>query len=330
MVDCRSRGLTMTRRVVVSGAGLLLMGANAWASSDFEDFIEQMRLAARASGISEETIASVLTMTQPNQHVLTLNDHQPEFSLTWTEYKAMVLPLSRLRQAASVSVERAALLSRVKEDLSVDPNVIIGIWGLESDFGRKQGDYAVFESLATLAFGSHRHRFFRNELLSALTITDRRGVAAEAMRGSWAGAMGQPQFMPSAYLRFARAMNGGTDADIWRNDADVASSIGNYLRRSGWRLGEPWGQRVHFPTTLAAGSFNGNAKRSLAEWQSIGIRRVDDRPFSRGDIMGRLLIPDDDTTNAFLVYENFEVIRRYNPSDFYALAVGLLGDQATS
>ena len=323
-------GLTskLTRRFALAGASSLFLGANAWASADFQQFLDEVRREARAAGISEAAIASALAITQPNPHVLALNDHQPEFSLTWTEYEGRVLPSSRLDEATRFSAQRAALLTRVRDEFSVDPGVIVGIWGLESDFGRKQGTYDVFGSLATLAFGSRRHRFFRDELLSALKITDHRGIATELMRGSWAGAMGQPQFMPSAYLRFARSLDGGDRADIWNSQEDVASSIGNYLKQSGWRLGEPWGQRVLFPASLAA-SVGGGGERSLGEWQSVGIRRIDDRPFSRQDVVGRLLMPDGETANAFLVYRNFDVIRRYNPSDFYALAVGLLGDRAS-
>ena len=316
----------LSRRGLLAAALTSLAVPRALAEGSFESFLDTIRAEAAGAGISRGVIAASLNIAEPNARVLSLNNRQPEFTLTWAQYEARVLPESRLRQAVSVYSARTDLFDRVRRQFLVDPGVIIGIWGLESDFGRKQGDFNVFDSLATLAFASRRHGFFRGELLNALTISDRRGVAPGDMLGSWAGAMGQPQFMPSAYLRFACELDGNLGADIWKNEADVMSSVANYLKKSGWRLGEPWGQRVLLPEGLVSGTVD-LGRRSLAKWEASGVRRVDGRRFSRGDVIGRLVLPSGRSGDAFLVYANFDAIRRYNPSDFYALAVGLLGDQ---
>ena len=186
----------------------------------------------------------------------------------------------------------------------------------------------MIEALATLAWEGRRAGFFRSQLIAALKILDHGDVAASRMLGSYAGAMGQPQFMPDSYLRYAVDFDGTGRRDIWDNTADVLGSIANYLQSSGWRDGEPWGQPISVPANFSAETGR-DARRSLGDWQAIGVRREDGTGFSRTNPMGAVLLPDGPGGGAFMVYANFAAIRRYNPSDFYALAVGLLGDRVT-
>ena len=316
------------RALMASAAASAAMLGGARAAGGYAAFLQSVRRQARAEGIGDATLGAALDLLVPNAHVLALDRHQPEFTLTWAQYRARVLPAARLARARENLTAQAALFEQVRARFGVDPGVIIGIWGLESNFGSKSGSYGVFDSLATLAYDARRAAFFRGELLAALRIADARGVAPGEMLGSYAGAMGQPQFMPSAYLHYARAFDGSARADIWNSEPDVFASIANYLSRCGWRLGEPWVQQVEVTRPVDAALLGRDGRRTLGSWEELGVRRADGTRFSRSDVEGALLQPDGPGTEAFLVYGNFSVIRRYNPSDFYALGVGLLGNAA--
>jgi membrane-bound lytic murein transglycosylase B len=258
--------------------------------------------------------------------VLEHYNHQPEFTMTWAQYRALLITDQRIANGRSAFQQNRALFGRVQERFGVGPGVITGIWGLESSFGAGMGDFHVVEALATLAWEGRRASFFRGELLAALRILDNGDVSPAHMLGSYAGAMGQPQFMPSSYLRYAVDFEGRGKRDIWTSKPDVLGSIANYLARSGWRGGEAWGQ----PVTLS-GSFDRTATgrdnhRPVGEWARLGVRAADGRSPAPPDTQAAVLLPDGPGGDAFLVYANFTAIRRYNPSDYYALVVGLLGD----
>ncbi len=318
------------RRFLACAAALTCQSGGAEAApAAYARFLDGVRRDALASGISAATLQVALALGQPNPRVVELDRHQPEFTLTWAQYRARVLPPSRLERGRQAHAAQAALFDAVMRRYRVDPGVIIGIWGLESDFGGKPGKFGVIDALATLAFDGRRARFFRTELINALRIADRRAVPVDAMLGSYAGAMGQPQFMPSAYLAYARSFSGGDRADIWTSEPDVFASIANYLARAGWRLGEPSSQPVRLLSPIDPGATGRGRPRTLGQGQAAGVRRIDGAMFSRPDVSGSLLLPDGAGGEAFLVYANFDAIRRYNPSDFYALAVGVL-DAASS
>ena len=219
----------------------------------------------------------------------------------------------------------------MQDRFGVDPGVITGIWGLESSFGAGMGDFHVVEALATLAWEGRRASFFRGELIAALRILDHGDVTPARMLGSYAGAMGQPQFMPSSYLRYAVDFEGHGRRDIWTSKPDVLGSIAQLpgaVRLAQRRAVGPAGGRwpANFERT-AAGRDN---RRPVGEWARLGVRPADGRPLARADAPAAVLLPDGAGGEAFLVYANFTAIRRYNPSDFYALAVGLLGRYAWS
>lgn len=318
----------VTRRVVLAGAASAL-AVQARAATDFDAFLAGLRGEAARAGVSRAVFDAAFAGVRPNPRVLELDRHQPEFTLTWSQYRARVIPPARLARAAAARAAEARLLDAVGRRYGVDPGVIVGIWGLESSFGEKTGNYRVVEALATLAYDGRRAGYFRGELLNALRILQAGDVRPGGMTGSWAGAMGQPQFMPSSYLRYAVDWSGTGRRDIWTDRADVFASVANYLARSGWRAGQPWGQAVRVPPGLDPGGTARSAPRTLAVWEAAGVRRIDGRRFSRGDVEGALLLPDGLGGEAYLVYSNFNAIRRYNPSDFYALAVGLLGQAAS-
>ncbi|GBQ69135.1 lytic murein transglycosylase B [Ameyamaea chiangmaiensis NBRC 103196] len=289
-------------------------------------FLDGVRAEAVGLGLNAGIVSRALSLTTvPNPDVLKRDRHQPEFTLTWAQYRARVLGPTRISGGKAAFAQRQAMLDQIGTRYGVDSRIIVGIWGLESGYGAHMGTFRIVDALATLGFDGRRSAFFRSELLNALRILDHGDIAPEAMMGSYAGAMGQPQFMPSAYLKYAADGDGDGRRDIWRSEPDVFASVANYLSRCGWSASEPWGQPVRVPDTVAQATLGRTQVRPLSAWMAQGVTRADGRPFSRPDVSGAVLRPDGPGGESFMVYRNFNVIRRYNPSDFYALAVGLLG-----
>ncbi|MGI4944905.1 MAG: lytic murein transglycosylase [Janthinobacterium lividum] len=303
--------------------------AQAAEDGSFAGFLSGFRPDARHAGISDATLDAAFAGIHPNQKVIDADRKQAEFTLTWARYRSFTMSAKRIERGQAAVAAARGLLQRVSERYRVDPGVIAGIWGLESNFGTDLGSYNVIEALATLAWEGRRSSFFRTQLISALKILENGDVTPSHMLGSYAGAMGQPQFMPDSYLRYAVDFDGTGRRDIWSSQGDVLGSIANFLAGSGWRYGEPWGQPVQVPANIDTSLFGREQRRSLGEWQRLGVRRDDGSGFTRSDPQGAIIQPDGGGTDAFMVYANFAAIRRYNPSDFYALAVGLLGDQVT-
>ena len=301
-------------------------GPLALAAASFPGFLTSLRREARRAGISERILDSALSGLQPNEKVVELDRKQPEFTMTWDRYRSTRLSEQRIANGREAYRQARGWVTAATARTGVDPGVIIGIWGLESNYGGYTGGFGVVEALATLAWEGRRASFFRPELISALRILEHGDITPKRMTGSYAGAMGQPQFMPSSYLRYAIDLDGDGRRDIWDSRADVLGSIANYLARSGWRPGEPWGQPVRLPPGFDASLAGRENRRSLGEWMRLGVVRSDGRGFSYSDVPAALVLPGGAGGEAFLTYTNFTVIRRYNPSDFYALSVGLLGD----
>jgi membrane-bound lytic murein transglycosylase B len=326
-----------TTFLLTAGAGIGLGAARGLArpvsgrpdrSLDYRQFLDGVRAEAERQGIAPAILAEALDLSVPNAKVLQLDGHQPEFTLTWAQYRDRVISGKRLSDAAAQYQANLSVLTSLWRRYQVDPRAVIGIWGLESNFGTRIGSFNVVDSLATLAYDGRRASFFRAELMNALKILGHGTIAPRSMLGSYAGAMGQPQFMPSSYLRYAVAYQGDGQANIWTDRADAFASVANYLGKCGWVAGEPWGQRVTLTRPIDPSRVGRQVVRSLADWERDGVRREDGSRFSVGTPRGALLLPDGAGGDAFMVYANFNVIRRYNPSDFYALAVGLIGNAA--
>ena len=301
-------------------------GLSSRATYSYQSFLDEVRVRARLLGLSSSTINNALSLTEPNTRVLALDRHQAEFMLTWSQYRQRTLSERKIQGGQLAYRQNLSLLESIARQDGTDPGTICGIWGLESSYGHQSGLFNVVDALATLAFDGRRARFFTSELLDALQILEAGDVSSGSMLGSYAGAMGQPQFMPSSYLRYAVDYNGDGRRDIWTTNADVLASISNYLKLNGWIAGEPWGQPVSLPSSLDASMIGTAVRRSLDTWMRMGVRRADGRMFSRTDVVGSVLSPSGLAGEAFIVYNNFDVIKRYNPSDYYSLAVGLLGN----
>ena len=293
--------------------------------TSYASFLDQVRAEARTRGVDRTILDAALILDRPNARVLELDRHQPEFTLTWNQYRERVITDHKIEMSRAAYRSKSSLLNDIRQRYPVDPRIVVGIWGLESNYGGRSGSFGTVDSLATLAFDGRRAAFFRAELMDALNILQHRDIAPGRMLGSYAGAMGQPQFMPSSYVRYAVDFDGDGRRDIWSTEADVLASIANYLSRNGWVAGAPWGQPVYVPRSFDAARAGRHGGQSLREWMRLGVRRTDGSSFSHDDVSGALLLPGGAGGDAFMVYENFNVIRRYNPSDFYSLAVGLLG-----
>lgn len=322
-----------TRRFLLSCtaavAAFPLDAAIAGDAGSFSDFLRSFKAEARRAGISQTTLDRAFAGVQLNQKVLDRDKHQPESTLTWAKYKDLVIGPKRITDGRAAVAANWSLFQRVEQRFGVPPGPVAGIWGLESNFGSLTGSFRVIEALATLAWDGRRASFFRGELIAALKILEHGDITPEAMTGSYAGAMGQPQFMPSSYLRYAVDFEGHGRRDIWHSKADVLGSIANYLAESGWRPGLGWGQQVQTPPGVDTRGGR-DAKRPLRVWSQVGVRPVSGRWAGMADTPAGLVAPDGPTGETFLVFDNFNAIRRYNPSDYYALAVGLIGDQVTS
>jgi membrane-bound lytic murein transglycosylase B len=308
----------------------------------FSEWLKELRAEALTRGLREETVDEALAaVEEPLPVVLQRDRAQAETVLPLETYIARQTRASVVRSARQMAGRHAELLKRVDERYEVPPHVVIAIWGIESNFGRFLGVRPTVAALATLAWDPRRSTLFRHELLSALEILDRGYIGLADMRGSWAGAMGQPQFMPSSYLKYAEDFDGDSRRDIWKSSADIFASIANYLKGYGWVDGERWGREVKLSAEAARAVRADVARRDggcrarremtvalpLAEWQRLGVRQADGSDLPKADIEASLV---SGTSRHFLVYRNYDVLLDYNCAHAYALSVGLLSDRVAN
>ena len=254
----------LTRRSAFASVVPALIGIPARAEGSFQNFVAGVYAEATAAGIRRDVLDAAFAGVTPNQAVIDKDRKQAEFHMTWTRYRALVISDKRIANGRAAVAQNRALFASVEGHFRVAASVIAGIWGLESSFGVDTGNYKVIEALATLAWEGRRASFFRAELMASLKILNNGDITAARMTGSYAGAMGQPQFMPTSYLRLAVDFDGDGRRDIWGSKADVLGSIGNYLNRSDWRPGETWGQPVKVP----AWKSSAQAATSKDHWES--------------------------------------------------------------
>jgi membrane-bound lytic murein transglycosylase B len=296
-----------------------------------------VREEALARGISAPTVAAALRDIAPVAQILNRDRTQAEFKESLTEYLGRRVGTPTIRLGRQMASTHAPLLSKIEATYKVPPHVMIAVWGLESNFGRFSGVRPLMPTLATLAYDNRRSAMFRSQLFDALTILDAGHIELPRLKGSWAGAMGQPQFMPSSYLKFAVDFDADGRRDIWTSSADVFGSIGNYLAINGWVPGQTWGRPVRLPaqtkaleaaaplrTTGCRAAKDLTETRPLAEWHALGVRTADGDALPQADVAASLLRTD---AGPFLVYRNYEVFLSYNCAHAYAMAVARLSDR---
>jgi membrane-bound lytic murein transglycosylase B len=288
----------------------------------FQRFLDGVWPDAQAAGITRATFDIAFAGVAIDRRVIALIHKQPEYGKPIKAYVDDIASPVRVEAGRGEAAEWAKTLAAVEQKFAVDPAVILGIWGIETSFGNEKDKWDVIRSLATLAYASDRGAYFRTELISALKMLQQGDMARDKMLGSWSGAMGQPQFMPSGYLQFAVNFSGNGRPDIWTTVPDVLASIANYLHLDGWNPNLPWGFEVAVPV----GFDYRRSRGSFPDWGKLGVTRADGAAMpSAGDAI--MYFPTGASGPAFLVTSNFNVIKLYNNSDVYALAVAYLGDR---
>jgi membrane-bound lytic murein transglycosylase B len=314
------------RVVIVLTALLALAPQGRAAEVDFGTWLAGVRQEAIAQGLNPQSVSQALAGAHPIDRVLELDRHQPETTLTFEQYIALVVSQPRLEQGRQNLAQYRALLDQVSRRYAVQPRFIVALWGIESNYGKGSGDYPEISALATLAYDGRRSAYFRKELMAAIKIVDQGWIRPEDMVGSWAGAMGQCQFMPSSYLRFAVSFNEDGRRDIWHRHEDIFASIANYLAQSGWHGDETWGRRVLVPTGFDANLAGLDKRKPLADWQRLGVRALDGRDLVTRERQASLILPDGPGGAALLAFDNFRATLKWNNSSYFAAAVGYLAD----
>lgn len=309
-------------------AGLLILmpfAARA-QTKPFESWASEFKTQAVGEGISSALVDKAFRNLAPHQRVIELDRKQPEGTMTFVEYRQKIVNQTRINKGREMYAQHRALLEQVGAKYGIAPQYIVALWGIETNYGSNTGGFDVVRALATLAWEGRRSSFFTKELVTALKIIDAGHIALEDMSGSWAGAMGQNQFMPSSFMNFAQDYNDDGRKDIWGSLPDVFASTANYLVRSGWNDGERWGRQVILPEGFDPALVDQDVEKSLAEWQRLGVRTVGNEALPQAGFKGAIVAPDGVTGPAYLVYNNFETIKRWNRSDYFAISVGLLAD----
>jgi membrane-bound lytic murein transglycosylase B len=298
-------------------------------AEDFSSWLNKLRQEALTKGISEATLQEALDKLEPIPRIIELDRKQPEFTQTFWRYLDARVNENRIERGRTLLKTHKELLDTIEMQYGVQPRFLVAFWGLETNFGDYLGSFPVIGSLATLAYDPRRSDFFRSELLAALSIIDNGHISTANMLGSWAGAMGQPQFMPSTFIRFAVDADGDGRRDIWHSLPDVFASAANFLSESGWQGDKTWGREVKIPSDFDLDLTGLKVKKTLAAWQVLGVRKINGRNLPEVNIKGSIILPAGHEGPAFLVYNNFHTILRWNRSDFYAIAVGHLADRIT-
>lgn len=312
---------------------LLLAGAataqNTGQSDDaqFQTWLEGLRTDALANGISQATLDRSLVDVAPIPRIIELDRHQPESTVTFETYQARIVNATRIRIGRERLAEHRALLDEIGKKFGVQPRFIVALWGIETNFGQFTGGFPVVNALATLAYDGRRSKYFRGELLKALQILEEGHIEPAEMKGSWAGAMGQAQFMPSSFLNFAHDYNGDGAKDIWNTQEDVFASAANYLKGVGWRDDITWGRKVTLPADFDSTLVSLDVVKPIGDWQALGVRRLDGSDLPGRDIDASILRPGGDDGQAFIIYDNYRAILRWNRSHYFAMAVGQLSDR---
>lgn len=291
----------------------------------FADWRQAMRSEAIATGIDAALFDRVFAGVTPDPAVLKADSSQPEFTRPVWEYLDGAVSSSRIGRGRVLLAQHNTMLQRIEQQYGVEAQILVAIWGLESNFGNNIGSHSVIRSLATLAYDGRRQGFWRAQLLAALQILQNGDVPSDRMIGSWAGAMGQTQFMPTTYNQHAVDFDGDGKRDLWNSSADALASAAHYLQASGWQRGQPWGFEVRLPSDFDYALADPDQRRSLTEWAELGVRPLAPTG-AAASARASLQLPAGHQGPAFLLLDNFRSILKYNNSTSYALAIGLLAD----
>ena len=322
--------INLLRAGTTMAALLLALPANA-AIADFGSCGASLKTAAVAQGISGEKVDQVFSSITPDLSVLPLLDAQPEFTTPIWDYLASLVDSRRIADGRALLTQHRALLDQVSAQYGVDPATIVAVWGVESDYGRVFGKRPLLQSLATLSCNGRRQPFFKGELLALLKLIDKGDLNPDGLTGSWAGAFGHTQFMPSTYARIAVDGDGDGRRDLVASIPDALASTANYLKQSGWRSGQPWGVEVRIPANFNAALAGRTKRKPVADWRALGVTLADGKPLQvsaiADDSNAAVLLPAGTKGPALLVFRNYDAIYSYNAAESYALAIATLADR---
>ncbi|WP_440875357.1 lytic murein transglycosylase [Thalassotalea sp. PLHSN55] len=325
-------------------SGCLLVSAQVLAkdkAQSFDQYIAEIKTEAQAKGFDESLIEQAFAKVEFHQRAVVADKNQPEKVETLDTYLPKRVPDWKINRARELYKKHSDLLTQVGEKYGVQPRFIVALWGLETNFGKYMGNYNVISALSTLAYEGRREAFFKKQLWAALEILEQGHISVDDMKGSWAGAMGQNQFMPTSFISYAVDGDGDGKKDIWGNQADVFSSMANYLKQEGWSDELTWGRQVKLPEgfdlSLAIPKNTGSRKnwlaawsrteKTLAQWQALGVRRVDGTDLPNVDITAALVFPDDENGRVYLAYDNYKSLMHWNLSYYFVSSVGHLSDR---
>ena len=298
-------------------------------TEEFSIWLDNFKIRAEKSSISRATIDETLSRVELIPRIIELDRNQPEFTLTLSQYLRNVVSKKRIKKGISKIRENWELLNTISNEYNVQPRFIVALWGIETDFGRVTGGFPVIDALVTLSYDGRRSKYFSKELINALKIIDQGHISYSQMIGSWAGAMGQTQFMPSSFLSYAQDYNKDGRKDIWGTKEDALASAANYLSKLKWNNNETWGREVIVNDNfiLSEDELTLQNKKKISDWQSLGVRRMDGSDLPKKNIEGYLIkIKDTNKERYFLVYQNFKRILKWNTSNYFAISVGILSD----
>src|SRR5712671_5725151 len=310
-----------------SGHPLMTAEAILAAAANFNICLEGLWPDAARRGVSRETFEVYTRNLTPDLRIMDLMDAQPEFTKAVWDYLDVLVNESRIKRGLEILAQYRPVFDAMEKAYGVDRNIVTAIWGVESNFGTLGGDRPVVRSTATLACVGRRQDYFRNEFLAALEILDRGDVSPERLKGSWAGAFGPTQFMPTSFKRFAVDFDGDGRRDVVDSAADLIGSTANNLKTDGWMAGQTWGYEVVLPASVDYLLADSAKAMTAREWERQGVFRVGGKPYPRPTDRAYLLIPAGAGGPAFLMLNNFRVLMKYNPAEAYALAIGHLADR---
>ena len=323
--------LTKSKLAIVS-ATFVFASSNAIAqsASSFSSCLQSLQAEANRAGVSTAIYSKLTSNLDPDLSILEKLNYQPEFRQPIWDYMASLVDEQRVTEGQAKLLQHADTLQRVEHIYGVDPATVVAVWGVESNFGQNFGSYPIIQALGTLSCYGRRQAFFRKEFFAALKIVQSGDISAEEFKGSWAGAFGHTQFMPTTFERLAVDFDGDGRRDLMNNTADALGSTANYLKRNGWRTGQIWGFEVKLPQGFNVSGEGRRTKRSLLTWQQRGLTGVLGQPlsdFAPSSEVAGLLTPAGAQGPAFLVFKNFDVIYSYNAAESYALAIAHLSDR---
>lgn len=308
-----------------------LFSLNSFASTErdisFVQYVDNLKTEAIALGIDTVIVNNAFENVEFLQRSVKSDKEQPEFKLTLDTYIPRAVPDWKIKQAREAYAKHYHLLQKIGKEYGVQPRFIVALWGIETNFGRLTGNYYVISSLTTMAYEGRRETLFKKQLFAALTILEEGHISQDKFIGSWAGAMGQVQFMPTSYLNYAVDYDGDGKKDIWNTPADVFASAANYLKTEGWNDNQTWGRQIQLPKDFDLALAGIKQQKSLPQWQALGVRRFDGKNLPNVNLQASVVIPDDASGRIYLAYDNYKVLMHWNRSYYFATAVSYLSER---